>query len=204
MSQPLVKFTTHTISYMIFIILIIISSIFYSSFSNLSGYGKFSDYLNEENSDFYKNYKSFTESYQLNSTNFSYPFILNDFHMRQNKPNIIDIAITIYIVGFVFQELKKVLFYNGLRESFSSSFTITTIIQIVLYISAFGLKYYTIYIVRLNQTEVIENKYWSDLDLTNRESQKKLFETVYWLNSDRYFWATLDPINMAEGFFALG
>lgn len=201
MSQPFIKFSSHTITYMIFIILIILSSVLFSS--EISSTSYFSDFLNDTSCSF-DNYTSYLTISKTNQSSFSYEFILDDFHMRKNTPSFIDLLITLYVIGFVWQEFKKI-FYFGFRDYFNSWNNIVNAIQLVLYISSFGLKYYTMYLVRLYQSKVSDPKYWSDLmrNIKDVNYQRDLFETIYWLNNDRFFWVPLDPINMAEGFFAI-
>ncbi|CAF5093398.1 unnamed protein product, partial [Rotaria magnacalcarata] len=33
--------------------------------------------------------------------------------------------------------------------------------------------------------------------------QYHVYQTIYWLNSDRFYWVSFDPVNVAEGLFAI-
>lgn len=86
--QPCVKFISHTITYMIFIILIIVSSVKFSEEQKESV--KFSKLMPEN---LYNNYTSYV------SLPIDYKFEFVDFWVRNHVPSELDIAITIWIIG---------------------------------------------------------------------------------------------------------
>jgi hypothetical protein len=60
----------------------------------------------------------------------------------------------------------------------------------VLYISSFGLKFYTMIVVRLNKEKVMSSQFWKNavfLNESNVEEQKEVVNTLYWLNNGKFF-----------------
>lgn len=56
----------------------------------------------------------------------------------------------------------------------------------VLYVSSFGLKYYTMVVVRLNKIKVLDSRFWQNavnLNATDSDAQKDVFDSIYWLNN---------------------
>jgi hypothetical protein len=198
MSLPFIKFASHTISYIFFMILIIISSVLFSS--DLNSSISFSTLLNSSN--LWQNYTYIQQKSQTD--NFKYIFELKDFHIRKSTPSFVDILITVWVLGLIWQEFIKIHLI-GFKDYLNSWTNIVNSAMNILYVASFGLRYYTMYVVRLDIDKVTNKQYWIKLlqntsDCTN---QKDLFESIYWLNNDRYFWVDLDPINMAEGLFAM-
>lgn len=111
LQQPCIKFLGHTISYGCFIVLIILSSLLFVS--------EFQKPLKSLSRDFPNISKALNESItscqnQFKDKCFYYPF-KDDFVFRQNTPTVIDVAITIYVVGKTskhFLLLKENFFEN--------------------------------------------------------------------------------------------
>lgn len=89
MSQPCVKFLSHTISYMIFILMLVLSSIKYYqetkcaiSFSSLLGKSL---------------YANFTTYFKKDSL--KYKFNSEDFILRVDQPDEMGVIMTIWIAG---------------------------------------------------------------------------------------------------------
>jgi hypothetical protein len=60
----------------------------------------------------------------------------------------------------------------------------------VLYLSSFGLKYYTMIVVRMNKQKVLDEKFWYDtmnLNETDLDKQKDIYDTLYWLNNGKIY-----------------
>lgn len=87
MVQPCIKFIAYTTSYIVFVGLVVISSLRFPN-DDLTDY-KFSEHFELRMINF-TNY--------VNS-NLTYHFQVNDFMIRDNQPNIIDCFITIWIFG---------------------------------------------------------------------------------------------------------
>ncbi len=152
--------------------MIIISSIHLAS--ELRSTIKLSDYLNSTNNnhvDLYECYKKY-----INTSNFlGYRVEIEDFHIRVDSPSVLDLLITTWVVGLIWQELRK-LIVNGLRDYFHSWNGIINIVQTVLYVASFGLKYYTMYIVKFNKNKILSYEFWdrSLTSLNNTEVQKEV------------------------------
>jgi hypothetical protein len=87
-NQPFLKFISHTISYFCFIAMIIISSLTFAE-----------DQKNRDR--FSLVYPQFNASFvnYINNQSFKYRFPTYDFYIRSHKPNQLDLAITIWILG---------------------------------------------------------------------------------------------------------
>lgn len=213
MYQPCIKFLSHTISYLIFILIIIISSIQFSE--EQKNTIKLSEHLTEI---YLKNFSTYMSKKDLK---YKLEFEDIDFSIRRDSPSVIDIFITIFIVGFIWHEVKQI-FYYGIRDYLGSWNNMVSCLMNVLYISSFGLKYYTMHVVVVQKKKILDKKFWDmavGLNETNIDDQKKVYDTIYWLNNgkfenyvllmlilfnlDRYYWVPFDPINMAEGLFAV-
>lgn len=98
MYQPCVKFISHTLTYMVFIIMIIVSSVQFSE--EQKNTKKFSNHLPNV---FYNNYTT----YSLNKTLIHKLHFRNlDFSLRRDQPSEMDIAITIWIIGWSFRKFQ--------------------------------------------------------------------------------------------------
>lgn len=56
----------------------------------------------------------------------------------------------------------------------------------VLYVSAFGLKYYTMVVVTLNKNKVLKESFWEralNASETDIDVQKEVYTALYWLNN---------------------
>lgn len=91
MVQPCIKFIAYTTSYIVFIGLVVISSLRFPS-DDLTDY-KFSEHYETR----FENFSSYVHS------NLTYRFQVDDFIIRDSQPNVIDCFITIWILGKVFE-----------------------------------------------------------------------------------------------------
>lgn len=117
---------------------------------------------------------------------------------------MLDLVISVWLVGFIINEIKQ-LYFKGLVEYLFSMNNIVTVFMLVLYVVSFGLKFYTFLVVRLERRKLDDANFWHELnhlDPMDHESQAKIFGTFYWLNEDRFYWFSLDPINLSEGLLA--
>jgi hypothetical protein len=92
MNQPCIKFISHSISYMIFIIMIITSSILFQK--EEINKTSFENFLKENN--LYNNFSCYFQDYLSDKVG-----DLNQFKMRADKPNTFDILISIWIIGIL-------------------------------------------------------------------------------------------------------
>ncbi|CAF0978236.1 unnamed protein product [Adineta steineri] len=201
LKQPCIKFLGHTVSYGIFIILIILSSLLFASefqkplIQLRVNYPAISLALNQT-----------IESCQNNSTSNNclyYP--IDDFFFRLNTPTWIDIAITIFIVGFLWHEIKQG-YIDGLKDYLLSWNNIVDSCMNILYLSSFALKYYVFYQVTVAIRTIQKEDFIDDIKSlfnSTKEKQQSVYQTLYWLNADRFYWVAFDPVNVAEGLFAI-
>ncbi|CAF2912362.1 unnamed protein product [Rotaria sp. Silwood2] len=145
LQQPCIKFIGHIISYAIFIVLIIVSSLLFASelkkqSTHLSHYKNISFALNQ----------SLTNAKDLSATGGDCDIYPNDdLVFRAHKPTWIDITISVFVVGFLWHEIKQA-YNDGLQDYFLSWNNIVDSCMNILYLSSFALKYYVIYQVRNN------------------------------------------------------
>lgn len=194
-TQPLIKFVNHLISYFIFIFLIISTR---------------SEYINQEIqseklSILYPNRSELFKTYALNE-NLKYRFNTTDFYFRSDNLDKIDILISIWIVGFILNEIYQ-LFNIGFKYYFFLICNYLDIGLISCYVLSYCIKFYTIILIK-NQKKLIESDtFWLNITRLNESdinSQLNIFNTFYWLNADRFYWNSMDLTNIYEGFFSLG
>lgn len=191
LSQPCVKFVAHTATYIIFILMIIISSIQYS----IEETPKFSSYLGDQLFATYIQYRSQALP--------QYRFDFKDFYVRKEAPTALEFIITIWIMGncssivlrskslhifryqgLIWHEIKNVYSY-GIKEYMRSWNNVVNSINSVLYFCSFGLRYYTLMLVKINITKVTSESFWTNAlssNGTNIKLQKEIYESIYWLN----------------------
>ncbi|RMZ93519.1 short transient receptor potential channel 3-like [Brachionus plicatilis] len=195
MSLPCVKFISHFASYLSFIGMLIASSLRFAKEE------KQLERFSHKYSNYFSNYTEYVENIDyVHQVDFS------DFYIRSYKPSDLDLLITIWVIGQTWHEIKK-LFQLGIYEYLYSPINIVNSLLNVLYIISYGLKYHTMILVASKLKQIETSKFWLDLgnlNETDLESQKNIYETFYWLNSDRFYWKSFDPINLSEGFFAIG
>jgi hypothetical protein len=135
-----------------------------------------------------------------NLTNLKYKIEIDDFSIREQSPSEKDIMIAIWVIGLIWKEFKK-MYELGIRDYFNSSNSIISLSMNVLYFTSFAIQFYVIYLVQTNRQKVMSVEFWSDIlnDTQNVDKQKEIFDAVYWLNSDRFFWLSDDPIHLANG-----
>ncbi len=182
---------------MAFIVMIIVSS------TQFQGEIKkniltFKEFLND---DFYSNYTQLisgpTKIFNLDFQN---------FYMRQSSPNTLDIFITIWLVGFFWHEAKQII-HEGLKNYLKSWQNMLNSTMNIIYLTSFILKYYTIVEVIFARQKALDPNFWLRMSSKNTNMtllNQEFYGMIYWLNTDRFFWVGLDPINMSEGLFAIG
>jgi hypothetical protein len=108
---------------------------------------------------------------------------MDDFNVRTENPGFIDYLISIWVIGLICLELRNLLIYESIRDYFHSWNAIVNIVQTVLYIASFALKFYTIYMVNLNLDKVTSVEFWNRTleNITNTNYQLEVpyncFET---------------------------
>ena len=105
----------------------------------------------------------------------------------------------------VLRELKKVILY-GIKEYVFAWSNMFACVLIVLFACSFGLKFYSLIRVSIEKEKLSDQNFWelvANLDNGTDVEQQSVFETFYWLNRDRYYWLSMDPMNLSEGLFAV-
>lgn len=73
--------------------------------------------------------------------------------------------------------------------------------------ASYGLKFYTILKVKHEKSKLNDLDFWMRVNTLNKTSslheQGIIYQTFYWLNNDRFYWMSFDPINLAEGLNAI-
>ncbi|CAF4122877.1 unnamed protein product, partial [Rotaria magnacalcarata] len=213
--QPNLKLKAYIVSYLTFISLIVASS--YFSISHLQK----TKFLSNYNSTIYKFYiENIYENdqlrYDLNSLNQNSQANKNDrlvncdISLRFMEPNPFQIAIFIWVIGFIWQETKQ-LFGAGVRVYLKSHSNYVDCLMNILYILYFIFLYSSMVLTRTSMNMFHSSDYWRNIARYDKmvESEKveylgKTYHILYWLNADRYYWSSSDSQNLAEAFFAMG
>ncbi|CAF1407181.1 unnamed protein product [Adineta steineri] len=211
--QPNLKLKTYIISYLTFIGLIVASS--YFSVSHLQETRLLS---NEEDYENYIRYiyqnielrNALISKHNNNNNNRTDNLISCDISLRFMEPNPFQIAIFIWVVGFIWQEFKQV-FTSGMRVYLTAHSNYVDCSMNILYILYFIFLYSSMIYTRTSMKTFRSEKYWEDIknfnSLTSEKQDHYLAKTyhiLYWLNADRYYWNSGDAQNLAEAFFAMG
>ncbi|OWF36590.1 Short transient receptor potential channel 7 [Mizuhopecten yessoensis] len=181
MRYPCVKFIGHTMSFVTFLVMILISSITAQPASQhqISAFN-----------DIFSKYKDFQGD---NSS--QYP---ENFVVRISKPEIIHLMLSLWIIGMLWQEVKQV-YSAGIYDYFDSLYNYLDVAVLTLYITSFTLRYTTIMKVNMALSFFSNSASWEEL--ANKTSMAN--SQMYWLIADRSYWSAWDPHNIAEGLFAL-
>ncbi|CAF1235574.1 unnamed protein product [Adineta steineri] len=211
--QPNLKLKTYIISYLTFIGLIVASSYFSVShlqetrlLSNEKDYDNYIRYI-------YQNIElrnALISKHNNNNNNRTDNLISCDVSLRFMEPNPFQIAIFIWVVGFIWQEFKQV-FTSGMRVYLTAHSNYVDCSMNILYILYFIFLYSSMIYTRTSMKTFRSEKYWEDIknfnSLTSEKQDHYLAKTyhiLYWLNADRYYWNSGDAQNLAEAFFAMG
>ena len=76
--------------------------------------------------------------------------------------------------------------------------------MIILYITSYGLKYYTLIFVQGVKSNLDSHEFWEKLEhleATDIESQEYFYTIFYWLNDGRCLWRLLQT-NVAKSHFS--
>jgi hypothetical protein len=87
----------------------------------------------------------------------------------------------------IWQEIKEIYNY-GIKDYLRSWNNIVNSAMNILYFAAFGLKYYTMLIVRLNINKLNSEAFWREIVSVNEtelDKQIDIYQTFYWLNNGR-------------------
>ena len=176
LSQPCIKFITHSSAYFVFIILITVSSLQFAS--DVKFAAKFSD-----------SYPTLVENFTkyVNNDNLLYRFMQKDFYMRSTFPGNLDFVITLWIISLFWHELKEFC-QNGYADYFLNTSNLVDLCMLVLYICSYAIKYYSMSMVLVSKNSLNSNAFWqtvATLNSSDYDAQKMVFETFYWLNDGK-------------------
>ncbi|KAH9515624.1 Short transient receptor putative channel 6 [Bulinus truncatus] len=177
---PVIKFLSHALSFFAFLILIIISCIEQMTLTSNENTLKI-----KYNKTAYKEYDRLRKEY----LSFGYG---EDFPLRNFDPTVSEIMILLWIIAMVIQECQE-LWAQGVKSHLSDKFNLLDFMLLSVYIATYTLKYFcfqkwkeSIHVLSQGHLQV-----------------EKASVCVYWLNADRLYWSSWDPINTSEGLFAM-
>lgn len=81
------------------------------------------------------------------------------------------------------------MYLYGIKDYLRSWNSIFNSLMNVIYVSSFGLKYYTMIVVRVTKGKVLSESFWDmavGLNETDYAGQKDVYNTLYWLNNGKY------------------
>ncbi|KAK3787112.1 hypothetical protein RRG08_030275 [Elysia crispata] len=180
---PVVKFLCHAMSFLAFLLLIVVSTI--ESTKSVSAERT----LRSQHPDEHVNYLSYRRIH--NNTVYG-----EDFPLRANFPSVTEMMMSLWIVGMVCQECNQI-FHNGVYEHMMDLYNLLDFVLLSVYIATFTLRYWVMYKFH------IALDFFSDPNNINLTSVESPLENVYWMNTDRIFWSPYDPMNMQEGAFSV-
>ena len=217
------KLKAYIVSYLAFIGLIVASS--YFSIFHL----KTTKLLSEYNSTLYENYIRFIYLNEYFRQNDEPSEINCDISLRFMEPNPFQISIFIWVIGFVWQEIKQI-HRTGIRRYFAvqsktksnfsfdffdrCAFSLGNIVDCamnILYVLYFICLYISMLLTRSSLNQFHSNQFWDEMenfDSLSHDDQEDFYShtrhILYWLNADRYYWNSVEAQNLAEAFFAMG
>ena len=200
MGLPFVKFFSFTMSYLVFIGILIQSSLQFET-----------DEKNQfKLSALYPNYFVYYTSY-YNNQMLTYRFPASDMYMRNEMPSQIDYIICVWLIGtqkfqfnlqliciitllcinflgLILREIRKLIKYGFRNYLFSWTNILITVMHI-LFIFSYALKYYTKYRVKLEKDKLSNPVFWQTVanPANNLSTQKSIYESFYWLNAGNSF-----------------
>ncbi|KAJ8303131.1 hypothetical protein KUTeg_019527 [Tegillarca granosa] len=210
MQYPCIKFIGHTMSFLAFLVMILTLSVT----ERPSAQKKLSVF------------KSVYEHYIIYK-NLSTDKLPDDFVVRTFEPEFIHLLLTLWIIGMLWQEMKQV-YAEGIYNYFDSLYNYLDYAVLTLYITSFTLRYVTIFKVNIALEYFVSNSSWSLLLQKHSDSTEQFYwliavpnissldqELIEFLKSflylitcnlvcsDRFYWDSWDPHNIAEGLFAI-
>ncbi|CAF3201574.1 unnamed protein product [Rotaria socialis] len=209
--QPNLKFKAYIASYFIFIALIIASSNF--SIIDLTTTKFLSDY----NPTIYKNYiqlifkNNDVRNDLINYINTTNDTVVNcDISLRFIEPNVFQIAMFIWIIGFAWNEFNQIASL-GIDVYLKVPSNYVDCSMNILYLFYFLFLFSSMVYTRLAMNEFQSSTYWINIarykkmsDIEKQYYISKTLHLLYWINADRFYWKNGDLQNLAEGFFAMG
>ncbi|CAF1047029.1 unnamed protein product [Rotaria sp. Silwood1] len=133
-----------------------------------------------------------------------------DISLRFMEPNLFQIAIFIWIIGFAKNEIKQI-FSLGVRVYLKVPSNYVDCSMNILFIFYFIFLFSSMIYTRLAMNTIHSSNYWANIaryermsDIEKQYYVSKTRHILYWLNADRFYWESGDLQNLAEAFFAMG
>ncbi|PVD35107.1 hypothetical protein C0Q70_06388 [Pomacea canaliculata] len=146
--------------------------------------------------DAYKKYQVLYNDY-VRVTNNKSALLGPDFPLRPSMPTATEIMMSLWILGMVFQECNQI-FVAGAVDHMMNLFNLLDYMLLSVYTSVFSLRFWTMFKFHEGIAALTAfNETTTPLNDTSIE------HSIYWLNADRMKWNKWDPINTAEGMFAI-
>ncbi|GFR70679.1 short transient receptor potential channel 6 [Elysia marginata] len=181
LTQPAIKFVSHTISFFIFLMLIIISSM---EGSGESGEESSLKHLYPQQYHTYIRFRNDTGRLLYGEN-----FTLRPQHLKSPE-----VLIMIWVLAMVAQELQE-LWEVGYRVHLKDKFNIMDFLLLSVYLAIYSMRILVMVKVRNGLDWFKHGDVFSDKNATETY--------IYWMNNERWRWYDTDPINVAEGLFAM-
>ncbi|XP_060593338.1 short transient receptor potential channel 7-like isoform X2 [Ruditapes philippinarum] len=184
---PCIKFIGHTMSFVVFLVMLLFSSMM----EDPSGLASLSNFTEQ-----FKHYGVFRNRspYVLHGNQTLPP----NFKLRSFTPQTINIILSIWIIGMLWQELKQV-YSEGIYNYFEALYNYLDFAVLTLYITSFTLRFLTLIKVQHALEFFKLDSNWEKLQNMTAQAE----EEFYWLIADRLYWDSWDPHNIAEAIFAV-
>nr|KAG5713046.1 hypothetical protein BaRGS_021840 [Batillaria attramentaria] len=181
--QPMMKFMGHTLSFMAFLTLVLVTS-FWGSAQLVSK----DRTLKSHYVDIYDSYVNYREFQQRKAP---------DFPLRAIDPTLSEIFLCVWIAGMIVQESQQ-LNNAGVYAHFSDLFNVVDFTLLSLYVASLMLFNWSYFKAR-EAIQVLGQQNCSMMLARWHETETHL----YWLNTDRTMWTQKDPVIVAEGLYAM-
>ncbi|XP_022103605.1 short transient receptor potential channel 3-like isoform X1 [Acanthaster planci] len=196
-STPLVKFITHTASYLVFLIFIFLESTLVETYESPGNIAHSTDFRTSVNRTINANPKGscaqvFNASLIANTKDL--------FPVRFSSFTIFEWIIVLFVVGTLWAEIKQI-WEEGYRRYLASIWNWLDIAMLNFYMTTFSLKFCS-----YHKSSIAINYFITDPDAAcdkflQREAEA--LEMFYFVRGDRHVWDDDDPILLAEALFAI-
>ncbi|XP_076449136.1 short transient receptor potential channel 7-like [Babylonia areolata] len=184
LKYPVVKFLCHATSFMSFLLLIVLVTV--ESSASVSNEKTLESLHPDVHRKYIALYELAREAHQ-NASVLAGP----TFPLRPSMPTTTEIMMSLWILGMIFQECSQI-FQAGVVDHVMNLFNLLDFLLLSVYTSVFTIRYWTMIKVSLDVNSTDPDPY-----------DKSIQAAIYWLNADRMNWMTWDPVNLAEGMFAM-
>ncbi|XP_067652224.1 short transient receptor potential channel 7-like isoform X3 [Haliotis asinina] len=179
---PFVKFLTQSFSHLVFLVIIVVST---AESSYTISNKKTLKSLYPDDFVRYHEFRNLTKNDLFDV----------DFPLRSYAPTVTQVLLTLWILGFTCAECSQI-YVTGLIGHVKNLFNLLDFMVLSTYSGAFTLTYFTMIKFHFAVDFIATANLTADIEKTH--------SSLYWLNADRMYWNVYDPINLAEGMFAVG